>query len=262
MTDRGRLAIVTGAASGIGQQIARTLAAEGLHVVGVDINPAPLDDLRSTSSAQGAPIDTETADLTQSDSIAAMLERVDRIGKPLQVVVHAAGINVAAAPIWEMDEERTRKMLDVQLWSALLLAKHALPRLIRSGSGNMVFIASRAGVRGTVGQAAYSAAKAGIIGLTRVLAKEAFGTGVTVNAVAPGWIVTEASSALLPQTAVPGQQEMVKGTPQDIAAVVSFLVSEGSRFVNGETVLADGGDSLRYGLDSIFSANIPDATTT
>lgn len=257
MSDRGRLAIVTGAASGIGREIARTLAGEGMHVVGVDINAKALDELRSMSAVQGWAVDTETADLTKSESIDAMLARLDQFGKPLQVVVHAAGINVETAPIWEMDEDRTRKMLDVQLWSALILAKHALPRLIRSGAGNMVFIASRAGVRGTVGQAAYSAAKAGIIGLVRVLAKESFGTGVTVNAVAPGWIVTEASSALLSDKDG-GQAAMVTGTPADIASVVSFLVSENSRFVNGETVLADGGDSLRYGLDSIFSAQVAD----
>lgn len=252
MADKGRLAIITGGGSGIGQEIARTLALEGMHVVAVDINESALTEFRKTSAAQGLEIHTEVADVTRSESIASMLERVDRFGKPLGAVVHAAGINVESAPIWRMDEDRTRKMLEVQLWSALVLAKHTLPRLIRGGSGNMVLIASRAGVRGTVGQAAYSAAKAGIIGLTRVLAKESFGTGVTVNAVAPGWIVTEASSALLPDKTESGQPDLVKGKPSDIAAVVRFLVSENSRFVNGETILADGGDSLRYGLDSIF----------
>lgn len=232
----GEVAVVTGSASGIGRSIATRLVEAGARVHGFDVaSPAePVDGLRDHR------VDLRAEDVPEA-AIAGVLAEEGRIDH----LVNDAGITRDRA-LWKLPVEDWQEVLEVNLTGAYRLIRAVAPAMRRAGSGRIVNIASINGLRGKFGQAAYSASKAGLIGLTRTAARELGAKGITVNAVAPGMIET-AMSAVLPETvratALAESALGRLGRPDDVAGAVLFLLSDAAAHVTGHVLVVDGGQS-------------------
>jgi 3-oxoacyl-[acyl-carrier protein] reductase len=254
MTGRieGRVAIVTGAANGIGLAIARRFAKEGARLLLVD----RAGDKLAEVERELADVAALALDLTEKDApgrvVGACLERFGR----LDILVNNAGIG-GSKPVADLDEEDWRRMIDVNLTAVFRLSKAALPRISRDGKGRIVNMSSVFGLMGFRGSSNYAAAKAGIVALTRSMAVDYARDGITVNAIAPGFILTEMSKRNL-DTKPWFRQVMVDatpiprmGAPDDIAGAALFLASDDASFVTGQTLAVDGGWSIaRYQADA------------
>lgn len=224
----GRVAVVTGAASGIGRAIAMRLAADGATVVGLDRVAVPGTEVRA-------------CDVTDEAAVAAALADLERI----DVLVPCAGIGLEAG-LLETSLEDFNRVLGVNLTGVFLCAKHAVPRMPAGSS--IVLVASMSGVVATDGEPAYCASKAGAIGLARALAVDLAGDGIRVNAVCPGVVDTPMLDELWEERGAGFRAELEAahplgrlGTPAEIANVVTFLASPESSFVTGAVWAADGG---------------------
>ena len=233
----GRVALVTGAAQGIGAATARRLAAEGANVACADVN------------AQGATgVAAEFGGLGLSGSVSDPAQAADwvqrivaRFGK-LDVLINNAGITRDAMS-HKMSLDQWDAVLDVNLKGTFVCSQAAMAAMRERGSGAIVNTASVAAF-GNIGQANYSASKAGIIGLTRTLALEGARNGIRVNAVAPGFVETPMTSTIPPNV----RDQMIAqiplkrtGTPEDIASLHLFLVSDDASYITGELIVIDGG---------------------
>jgi 3-oxoacyl-[acyl-carrier protein] reductase len=236
-----RTALVTGAARGIGLAIASRLAADGLRV-------AVLDQDRDTTGAAARKIGPETlpvvADVTDAAQVdAAVGQVVGRWGR-LDVLVNNAGITGRSFPIWELTDEDWRRVLDVDLTSVFLCCRAAVKVMLTQSSGRIVNIASIAGKEGNATLVPYSAAKAGVIGLTKALAKEVAARGIYVHAVAPAVIGTELLKQMEQSTvdALVAKIPMGRvGRPEEVAALVAWLASEECSFTTGAVHDLSGG---------------------
>ena len=236
----GKVAIITGSARGIGLAIARRFAENGASVVLCDISE---DQVReSAAQMPGKAIGLKT-DVTQSDDIAALLDATLKAFGRVDIVVNNAGITRDTLML-RMDETDWDLVLDINLKGAFLVTKAASRIMMKQRTGRIVNISSVVGLTGNAGQANYSASKAGLIGLTKSSAKELAGRGITVNAVAPGFIETEMTKNM-PEAA---REEFLKrvlisraGTPDDIAAAVLFLASDEASYITGQVLTVDGG---------------------
>jgi len=239
---QNKIAIVTGAASGIGQASADLFAAEGARVLAVDQPGAAF-------AFNAKAIQTFACDVTTLDAPARIIgQAIDRFGG-LDVLFNNAGIG-AAAPIADMDDGLWDRVNDVNLKAIFRLSRAAIPHLVKSGAGRIVNTASVMAEGADYGLAAYSASKAGVVGLTRVLALELGKHGITANAILPGAIhtgMTDASFANPDIAAVWARKSPLKrlGQPIDVARLALFLASEESGFVTGQAIAADGGMRLR-----------------
>jgi pyridoxal 4-dehydrogenase len=236
---QGRVAIVTGAAQGIGRAIADKLHAEGADVALVDINA----DGAATAAAQldGLAI---TADVSsEADAARMAAETLERYGK-IDVLVNAAAI-VPFIPWDEVDFAYWRKLLSVNLDGAYLVSRAVEGPMREAGYGRIVQIASNAFMAGTPNMGPYLAAKGGVVGLTRALATELGRYGITANAVAPGITRSEGALATPHRDSFDFVQALQAiprhGLPQDIAPAVAFLASEESGWVTGQVIVADAG---------------------
>jgi 3-oxoacyl-[acyl-carrier protein] reductase len=239
----GRIALVTGAAGGIGAAIARRLAHEGAAVVVSDLEPAGCERL---ADELGGPAVAAPGDVTDPVSAGAILAVVERVYGRLDVLVNNAGVT-RDAPIHRMSDDEWRLVLDVSLGGAFCMCRAAAPLLRRpvEHQRKVVNMSSSVGLHGAPGTANYSAAKAGLVGLTKALAREWAGRGVNVNAVAPGLIAGTAMTAAKPAELIASVADQIPlgrpGTPADVAAAVAFLASPDADYMTGQVLELNGG---------------------
>lgn len=243
MTDRA-VAIVTGGAGGIGQATCRRLSADGMLVVLADIDEVAAKSAAADLSVDGRLVESAAVDVTDSASVQTMVDDLAaRFGR-VDVLVNNAGFP-RDARLTEMTDEEFRSVVDVCLFGAFACSRAVAPLMIARSYGRIINIASRAYL-GNPGQANYSAAKAGVVGLTRALAKELGRHDITVNAVAPGIIETDAVRAhpkydLLVSLAQKQNSVRRLGEPDDVAAAIAYLASEQASFVTGDVLHVSGG---------------------
>ncbi len=233
-------AVVTGGSRGIGAATARRLAESGWPVaIAYRSDDASASSVLRDIHQMGTDAIAIRVDLADVEGpMRLMRDARERLG-PVAVLVNNAGIR-ADDLLVSLDEAAWQEVLDVNLTAAYRCIQCGLMGMIRRRWGRIVNIASVVGLKGNPGQANYAAAKAGLIALTRTAALESARRGVTVNAVAPGFIATDMTRELPPQLArmIPARRA---GTPEEIAAVVAFLISEDAAYVNGTTLTVDGG---------------------
>jgi 3-oxoacyl-[acyl-carrier protein] reductase len=243
MTDK-RVAIVTGGSRGIGAAIVRRLAKDGLHVIAVARNADKLKEvISSVTSEGGGSAEEVVCDIADGKALAAAIEQAAEKHGRLDVLVNNAGITRDGL-ILRMDDEDFDSVIQTNLKSAFVAIRSAARPMMRAKGGRIINISSVAGVAGNAGQANYAASKAGLIGLSKSVAKELAGKNITCNVVAPGFITTDMTDALNDQLkeTVKGHIPLKRfGAPEEIAAVVAFLAGPDSSYVTGQVICADGG---------------------
>ena len=251
----GRIALITGAASGIGAAIARRFRAEGAEVTAADLQAVQLNALAADIGARAAVCDVRDAQAV-SALIAATLDQHRR----LDIVVNAAAVALAD-DVAGIDDDGWRHMLDVNLSGTMHVCRAAIPALQSGGGGSIVNIASVAAFNASPGMASYSASKAGVVALTRAIANAYGHQGVRANCLCPGWVRTPMSEAEVSALALARGvsaatvwEELAArialrrvGAPEEMAGCALFLASADAAFVNGAVLVADGGARMPAG---------------
>ncbi len=239
-----KIAIVTGAAKGIGKSIAKQLILDDYYVIVADVNENDADAI--TNYLGEANSEFIKCDIQDQNNIISLFEAVKLKYGQVDVIVNNAGI-IRDNMIWKMSKEDFDLVIDVNLKGTWMMCQEAAKIMREQKSGKIVNISSRAWLGNNRGQSNYTASKAGIVGLTRVLALELGKYNVNVNAVAPGLIdtpMTQSLSKEVMQNLINAQPTKKVGQPEDIANAVSFLVSEKSNFITGQIIHVDGGRSI------------------
>jgi len=243
MYDKYKNAIVTGAARGIGKSIARKLAEKGFNVVISDIL---IDDAEKTAS-ELAELGVKTmavkTDVSNKENVEALVQKTVSEFGSLDILVNNAGITRDNLSV-RMSEEDWDRVLSINLKGAFLCSQAAAKEMMKQKFGRIVNIASVSGIIGTLGQGNYAASKAGLIALTKSMARELGRRNITVNAVAPGFIMTEMTEMLSDQVKEDYMKQIPlrrAGTPDDIAESVCFLVSPAGSYITGTTINVSGG---------------------
>lgn len=245
LTDR--IAVVTGASRGIGREIALTLAAKGaVVIVNYNGSAAKADEVVKEIEAAGGRGEAVQCNVSDFGAAAGLMEYVVKKYGRVDILVNNAGITRDNL-LMKMSEEDFDAVLNTNLKGAFNCIRHISRQMLKQKSGRIINISSVSGVLGNAGQANYSASKAGIIGLTKSAARELASRGITVNAIAPGFVNTEMTEGLsekVKEGAV-AQIPLGKfGEPEDIAEAALFLASEGARYMTGQVLHVDGGMAM------------------
>lgn len=242
-----RVALVTGGSRGIGRAVAQLLATQGHRVaVNYTANEVAADAAVKAIAAAGGSAIAVQADVGDPDSVTAMFAMVgERLGS-VEILVNNAGITRDAL-VLRMGVEAWDEVIETNLRSVYLVSKAALRGMLRARWGRIVSISSVSGIAGNPGQANYAASKAGIIGFTKSVAREVGSRGITVNAVAPGFIETDMTDALGDEITTAARERIALGRlgqPEEVAAAVGYLASDDASYVTGHTLVVDGGIAL------------------
>jgi 3-oxoacyl-[acyl-carrier protein] reductase len=241
----GKVALVTGASRGIGQAIALRLAARGARLAAVATSAERCAETVRLAGEHGVEARAYGVDVSDTDAAVALVAQVQKELGGLDVLVNNAGITRDQL-LLRMSEEDFDRVISVNLKGTWNFVKAAARPLMKVG-GRIVNISSVVGVTGNAGQVNYAASKAGVIGLTRSVAKELSGRGVTVNAIAPGYIATDMTAAIDENAAAQLERAIPLGRigeSEDIARAVEYLVGPGGAYITGQTLIVDGGLSL------------------
>ena len=245
MADK-RIAIVTGAARGIGRAVVLELAKAGCHVIGLDIMADQLKELESVVSEEGLTVEAKCLDITNTELLAETLESIIKEHGSVGVLVNNAGITRDGLMI-QISNENLDKVMDVNFRAAFIATRIVLRSMIRNKFGRVISLSSVAGVMGNAGQANYASSKAALIGMTKSVAREVAKKGVTANCIAPGFIRTEMTD-VLPEPVKDVAKQMIParrfGAPEDIAKAIGFLASEEAGYITGQVLCVDGGMAM------------------
>ena len=243
----GKIALVTGASRGIGRQIAKTLAAKGaLVIVNYNGSAAKAEEVVKEIQAAGGNGQAVQCNVSDFESCKEMLDAVVKEHGRLDILVNNAGITRDNL-LMKMSEEDFDAVIQTNLKGVFNCTRHIARQMLKQKSGRIINISSVSGVLGNAGQANYCAAKAGVIGLTKSAAKELASRGITVNAVAPGFIKTEMTDVLkddIKKAIMENIPMKAFGETEDIANAVAFLASEEARYITGQVISVDGGMAM------------------
>jgi 3-oxoacyl-[acyl-carrier protein] reductase len=244
MIEAGRVAVVTGGGRGIGRAIAVRLAKEGANIaISYRSNDAAAEETAESVRAEGAKCELFKGDVASPEDVESLVKGTQEAFGRLDILVNNAGTTRDNLML-RMKEEEFDEVIQTNLKGTYLCTRAVLRGMVRARWGRIVNMSSVVGISGNAGQANYAASKAGIIGLTKSVAREVAARGITVNAVAPGYVETELTGGLSDE--IKGQiRSQVPagrfGEPEDVSEAVAFLVGEGAGYVTGQTLTVDGG---------------------
>jgi NAD(P)-dependent dehydrogenase (short-subunit alcohol dehydrogenase family) len=246
---KGRTAVITGGSRGLGEAMAKALASAGARIALVARDRVRLDKVRSDIEAREGTAEVFIADVTREDEVATLVEAIQtRFGNP-QILINNAGINLRKNLV-NFTLEEFRSVLDTSLISTFLMCRAFVPGMQGSGYGRILNMTSIMSHVSIAGRAAYSSAKAALLGLTRALALELAAEGITVNGISPGPIGTDMNLALMsdPQVSAQFLSNVPVGrwgTPEEIGALACYLCSDSASFITGTDIVIDGGWTAR-----------------
>jgi 3-oxoacyl-[acyl-carrier protein] reductase len=241
-----RLAVVTGAARGIGRAIVLELLRQGRIVAGLDINAQQLGELEEVVKKAGFEVETRCVDITNTQQLTEVLEALAAEHGGIGILVNNAGITRDKL-MMQMGEEDFDKVISVNLRAAFLATTVALRSMVRNKFGRIVNLSSVAGIMGQAGSSNYAASKAGLIGMTKSVAREVGKKNVTANCIAPGFIMTEMTQ-VLPDAVKDAALQIIPvrrfGHVEDVARAVAFLADDDAGYITGQVLCVDGGMAM------------------